>query len=161
MHLTPENHCSGYLLICRYVDETKTENSSTQTKVAIVQADGRDDLENDVNLGDEGDIWKQGGSKDELSDLGYPNTKSRRTGKSSGIRIYNFSTNGSTMTFSIEGIGPEAPTPSPNSSPTIGEGEGNEGEGNTNNGAGSGVKMPSSIFTITLSAVLYFFLEEG
>jgi hypothetical protein len=53
---------------------------------------------------DGGDIWKSGRSKSELSDTGYPNTKSRRNGQSSGIRIYDFSENDNAMSFSIKGV---------------------------------------------------------
>ena len=116
-------------IVIWYVDETKPMNDSTQTRVAIVQADGRDDLENDVNLGDADDLWVNGGAKAELNDSGYPNTKSRRTGASTGIRIYDFSSNGENMSFRVGGLGGEAPdqdtpaptiptTPAPSSTPS-------------------------------------------
>ena len=109
------NMWGGGGIVIWLIDESFNDVSASGARVSVVQADGRDDLENAVNMGDEGDIWKFGGSKDELSDEGYPNTKSK-TGQSSGIRIYDFSANGSTMSFRISGVGPalEA-TPSPTS----------------------------------------------
>jgi len=114
------NMWGGGGIVIWYVDETKSRNDSTQTRVAIVQADGRDDLEKDVNLGDVDDIWVSGGAKAELNDSGYPNTKSRRTGASTGVRIYDFSSNGETMSFKVGGLGgsPVSPvTPSPVTAP--------------------------------------------
>ena len=111
------NIWGGGGIVIWHVDETYDAITATEARVAIVQADGNDDLENKVNLGDEGDIWKLGGSKSELSDIGYPNTKSR-TGVTSGIRIYDFSENGNIMSFSIEGVGPAlAPAPVPTLAP--------------------------------------------
>ena len=108
-------------IVIWYVDETKPRNDSTQTRVAIIQADGRDDLENDVNLGDADDLWVSGGAKDELNNNGYPNTKSRRTGASTGIRIYDFSSNGENMSFRVGGLGAVTPSPTtsqPSAQPT-------------------------------------------
>jgi immune inhibitor A len=105
------NMWGGGGIVIWHIDETLDGITSTEAKVAIVQADGNDDLEGKVNLGDEGDIWKSGGSKSELSDTGNPNTKSRRNGQSSGIRLYDFSENGNVMSFSIEGVRPATPTP--------------------------------------------------
>jgi len=113
------NMWGGGGIVIWYVDETKLRNDSTQTRVAIIQADGRDDLENDVNLGDADDLWVSGGAKAELNDSGYPNTKSRRTGASTGIRIYDFSSNGENMSFRVGGLGGEiTDSPQPTARPT-------------------------------------------
>ena len=91
------------------IDETAVENDATQTRVKIVQADGREDLENMVNLGDADDIWVAG---KELDDTGFPNTRSRRTGQSTGLRIYDFTPLQTEMQFTIGLSTTPAPTPS-------------------------------------------------
>ena len=118
-------------IVIWYVDETKTLNDSTQTRVAIVQADGDSDLEKRINLGDATDLWVAGGAKTELTDSGNPNTKSRRTGASTGYTLFDFSPSAMTMQFTVNGIeatisprptpqteAPEPSTPVETASPT-------------------------------------------
>ena len=112
------NMWGGGGIVIWHVDENYNVVNKEEAVVSVVQADGKDDLENKVNLGDERDLWKDGGSKSELSDSGYPNTKSRRTGKPSGIRIYDFSGFGNIMEFSIGGVGPPLETDPPTKNPT-------------------------------------------
>jgi M6 family metalloprotease-like protein len=94
------------------IDETADRNDGTQTRVKVIQADGRDDLEEKENLGDADDLWITGR---ELEDTGYPNSRSRRTGQSTNLRIYDFSATQTEMEFSI-GLD-ESPTASPTSTP--------------------------------------------
>ena len=103
------------------IDEDASQNDGTQTRVKVVQADGREDLENKVNLGDADDIWIQGR---EISNSGFPNTKSRRTGQSTGLRIYDISASQTEMEFTIGGLRqdgggnpPETPVPVETPSP--------------------------------------------
>jgi M6 family metalloprotease-like protein len=100
-------------LVIWSIDESKDLNDSTQTRVAILQADGRRDMEKKVNLGDGDDLWKSGGSKSELSDSGNPNTKSRRNDQSTGLRIYDFSASQTEMEFTIGNLAPTPPVPTP------------------------------------------------
>jgi hypothetical protein len=73
--------------------------------VSVLQADGLYDIEKGVNLGDEGDFWKNG---DVLGPGGnFPNTDSIQGGvqKETGVKITIMSDPGFIMTFQVEGIG--------------------------------------------------------
>ncbi|MCD6392512.1 MAG: M6 family metalloprotease domain-containing protein [Planctomycetes bacterium] len=72
---------------------------SLHYKVALVQADGNFDLENDTNNGDAGDLWK---SPDSTVCGPYYNTLQTRwwDGSQSELAIHDVSPAGETMTFS-------------------------------------------------------------
>jgi M6 family metalloprotease-like protein len=76
-------------------------------KVALLQADGKYDLEQRVNNGDAGDYWVSGMTLGPGSTGQYPNTDSYQGGniQSTGITITDFSAAGDTMTFRVEGLG--------------------------------------------------------
>lgn len=86
-----------------------------QTRVRIVQADGNNDLENAVNLGDATDLWVDGM---EVNDQGEPNLKSVVNGNPSGLRIFEFSPAQTVAQFRIGGLLPESPTTAPQSEST-------------------------------------------
>jgi hypothetical protein len=66
-------------------------------KCALVQADGKNDLERNVNKGDAGDFF-QAGRNNQLSDSTIPNSK-WWDGTNSGLCIRDISASGSIMTF--------------------------------------------------------------
>jgi M6 family metalloprotease-like protein len=100
------------------IDENIEGNTENGLEVVVLQADGKFDLENNNNFGDEGDFFVTGR---ELPPTGAVSSKSRRTGASNGIRIYNFSPPGSKEGFfTVENLAPGAPTPAPVQTPTVG-----------------------------------------
>jgi M6 family metalloprotease-like protein len=99
------------------IDDNIVGNTENGQEVVVLQADGKFDLENFNNLGDEGDFWVTGR---ELKPTGAVSTKSRRTGASNGMRIYNFSPPGSEESFfTIENLAPALLTPAPVQTPTV------------------------------------------
>jgi hypothetical protein len=107
-------------------------------QIALLAPDGRYDLETGRNSGDSADFWREGmeigpGLVEPLATSAgtYPNTNSYQSGllAQTGIRIYDISASGDTMSFSVGGLGGEpatltpttsAPTDSPTSSaPTV------------------------------------------
>jgi M6 family metalloprotease-like protein len=98
------------------IDDNIVGNTENGQEVVVLQADGKFDLENFNNLGDEGDFWVTGR---ELKPTGAVSTKSRRTGASNGMRIYNFSPPGSEESFfTVENLAPALETPAPVQTPT-------------------------------------------
>lgn len=85
--------------------------------VALLQADGEQDLERGINNGDEGDLWHKDSeftvlgpsSSTRSNDEGYivPNTDSNRDGNItiSGIWIHNFTAAKEYMSFTVHGLG--------------------------------------------------------
>ena len=99
------------------IDENISGNTAAGQEVVVLQADGKFDLENLNNYGDEGDFWVAGR---ELPPTGAVSTQSRRTGASNGIRIYDFSPPGSNEGFfTIENLAPALLTPAPVQIPTV------------------------------------------
>jgi M6 family metalloprotease-like protein len=97
------------------IDDHISGNTGKEQQVVMMQADGKCDLENNVNFGDEGDFFVAGRI---LGPSGAVSTKSRRTGALTGMKISNFSPpNTAQGTFTIEGLAVESPTPSPTSAP--------------------------------------------
>ena len=80
------------------------ESDSRQSSAA----DGKFLLEEGKDQGDEGDLWHAGSVLKELKpgQDAFPNTDSYRDGEvnPTGIRVYDFSDNGITMTFKVEGV---------------------------------------------------------
>jgi M6 family metalloprotease-like protein len=98
--------------------------------VALLQADGLYELEQNINGGDSGDMYNStdqvlgpGNGEAVAKDANYPNTDSYAYGEISvtGISIKNFQyTEGTTMTFEVTGLGPSQgppPTNPPDTSP--------------------------------------------
>jgi M6 family metalloprotease-like protein len=100
--------------------------------VALLQADGLYELEQNINGGDSGDLYSSpdqvlgpGNGETEAKDANYPNTDAYAYGTITvtGITIKNFQymDDGKTMTFEVTGVGPAqdpAPTNPPETSPT-------------------------------------------
>jgi M6 family metalloprotease-like protein len=85
-----------------HVDEDGNNDHEQMTpaehyKCALVQADGKNDLERNVNKGDAGDFF-QAGRNNQLSDSTIPNSK-WWDGTNSGLCIRDISASGSIMTF--------------------------------------------------------------
>merc|ERR1719329_1080373 len=85
-------------------------------RVAVLQKDGKYDMEKNSNRGDSGDVWHSSisGIGPSTSSSGpYPNTDSYQGGniEVTSIRIYDISESGPTMTFKVE-------IPSPSADPT-------------------------------------------
>jgi M6 family metalloprotease-like protein len=86
-----------------HVDELGSNNNeqrlpSLHYECAVVQADGRNDLENGVNNGNGTDLFQKG-ENDRFSDTTLPNSK-WWDGTASGLDIRDISVAGATMTFS-------------------------------------------------------------
>ena len=99
--------------------------------VALLSPDGRYDMETGSNWGDYSDFWANGtalepGPARQVAvaseyDM-YPNTDSYSQGiiKKTGIRLFDFSVIGETMSFQVEIPGSALPpSPSPTKSPTL------------------------------------------
>jgi len=71
--------------------------------VAVVQADGRFDLEMDENRGDSTDVFHANGTSELLNGLGYPSTNSYLKGnyEDAGIQILDISYSDNLMTFEV------------------------------------------------------------
>jgi M6 family metalloprotease-like protein len=76
-------------------------------RCAILQADGKYDLEQGMNNGDAGDYWTQGMTLGPGNGQTYPNTDSYQNGNvvSTGITITDISASGASMTFRVSGLG--------------------------------------------------------
>ncbi len=94
-----------------YQDMTATKHYIT----SIEQADGKFDLERNVNTGDTGDFF-YAGFKDKFNDITTPNSK-WWNGTSSGFNISSISDKGDIMTFVISSTS-NAVSPIPTSTPT-------------------------------------------
>ncbi|MFK7850480.1 MAG: M6 family metalloprotease domain-containing protein [Akkermansiaceae bacterium] len=81
-------------------------------KVALLQADGRYDLERGSGRGDSTDVY-HAGYVNQIGPDTVPNTDSYQGGNIvvTNNRIFNISAAGSTMTFSFEVVGASEPTP--------------------------------------------------
>jgi M6 family metalloprotease-like protein len=82
-------------------------NNGNHYRCAVLQADGKYDLEQGMNNGDAGDYWVQGMTLGPGYGQTYPNTDSYQNGniQSTGITITDISASGSTMTFRVSGLG--------------------------------------------------------
>ena len=83
------------------VDETGNNSNEDMTaashyECSLIQADGRNDLERELNNGDVGDLFDQSGT---FSDTTQPNSK-WWDGSSSGLKISQVTAPGPTITFS-------------------------------------------------------------
>lgn len=90
-------------------DESVDDTAGT-TRVRVVQADGRYDLENAVNLADADDLWIEGL---QLGDDGEPNIKSVVNGNPSGLLLSEFSPSQEIARFRVSGLVAAPPTPFP------------------------------------------------
>jgi M6 family metalloprotease-like protein len=134
----PEGYDSGLPgagLLIYHVDENMAQQNRTgfpgqsgwpgngnHYRCALLQADGKYDLEQEVNNGDAGDYWVQGMTLGPGNGQTYPNTDSYQNGniQSTGITITDISAAGSTMTFRVSGLGgsgTSAPVPAPTEPP--------------------------------------------
>jgi hypothetical protein len=104
----------GAGLLIWHIDESKTTNQqeceggppcSNHYKVALVQADGLWDLENDRDRGDAGDPFPGSTNKTSFDGCTSPNSK-LYNGNASGVSITNISASASTMTATLSISGP-------------------------------------------------------
>ncbi len=88
-------------LLIYHVDETQGGNQDEwHPLVGIEQADGRNDLQNDVNSGDGGDVWSSQ-TASTFDDLSIPNTRDY-SGSPTGTAVWNISPPGHSMTASFD-----------------------------------------------------------
>ena len=85
-----------------HVDELASNNNEDMTptslyECALIQADRRNDLEHNINNGDQTDLFKAG-QNDRLSDTTNPNSK-WWDGSASGMELKNIGVAGSAVTF--------------------------------------------------------------
>lgn len=121
-------------------------------RVALVQADGKYDLENSVNTADVGDYWANSmtlgpGNNGQV----YPNTDSYQSGAivPTGITISEFSAPGDSMTFRVTGLGGEA---SPTTSPPVAAPTEASGSGTTVAPTATTVSPTTSAPTMTVGS---------
>ncbi len=90
---------SGLLIF--HVDESVGGNTNeNHPLLAVMQADGRLDLQNNVNQGDGGDVWSTL-SQTEFSDLSVPNTR-KYNGNKTRTSVWNISAPDSIMTANLD-----------------------------------------------------------
>lgn len=111
----------GEGLLIWHIDKKGNNNYQHMTAekhyiTSIEQADGRFDLERNVNNGDAGDLF-YAGYKDKFNDVTIPNSK-WWNGTSSGFNISNISAIGDVMTFVISST-PDEVSPRPTFTPTV------------------------------------------
>jgi len=112
-----------------YPEQDGWPENGNHYAVALLQADGYYDLENNLNTGDYADFFHADNVNElvpckKKSDCQYPNTDSYQDGiiTRSNAHITNVSASGNTMTFDYkveEAIQTESPTFSPTYSPTL------------------------------------------
>lgn len=91
----------GSGLLIYHVDESQGGNQDEwHPLVGIEQADGRTDLQNDVNSGDGTDVWSDGIAS-EFDDLSVPNTRTY-SGSPTGTAVWGISSPGEVMTASFD-----------------------------------------------------------
>jgi M6 family metalloprotease-like protein len=91
----------GHGLEILHVDESAFNDTDINRRIAkILQADGRNDLNNGSNYGDEGDLFPGSADKTMIGPLTTPATKSYFLGKS-GVTISNISEAGDTISFDV------------------------------------------------------------
>jgi M6 family metalloprotease-like protein len=98
---------------------TQGDNTYTGSNnyVSVEQADGRNDMENNVNGGDANDTFRAG-YKTDFNDTTSPNAR-YYTGVNSGLRISNVSAVGTTMTFMVGSGTVSTPTPVRTATPVV------------------------------------------
>lgn len=88
-------------LLIYHIDETQGGNQDEwHPLVGIEQADGRTDLQNDVNSGDGGDVWSNE-TASTFDDLSIPNTRAYG-GSPTGTAVWDVSAPGGTMTAGFD-----------------------------------------------------------
>ncbi len=91
----------GSGLLIYHIDESQWGNSDeTHYLVAIEQADGKFDLENDLNSGDGGDVWSTL-TKTEFSNLTIPNTN-KYNGSPTNTVVWNITAPDSLMYANLD-----------------------------------------------------------
>jgi immune inhibitor A len=92
----------GYGLAVWHIDERRSNNDNPLAYlVALVQADGKKDLELLKNSGDGGDLFPGEQSIAALNDNTTPSTRSN-TGSPSGVALTNIAMSGGIVTFQAE-----------------------------------------------------------
>lgn len=106
---------TGSGLAIWHVDELKPANddpgfpgqsgwpsNNKHYKVALLQADGKYDLERGINRGDAGDLYRKG-FKDHIDETTVPSSDKYQFGTvgHTGVNIHDISASGSTMTFQL------------------------------------------------------------
>lgn len=93
------------------MEETRTgffPENSYHYQVALLAADGNYDLEVGKNQGDDGDLWSASSNRTVLTPGPnvFPNSDTYQGGfiEPTGIKIFNLSTSGEKMTFSVDGV---------------------------------------------------------
>jgi M6 family metalloprotease-like protein/MYXO-CTERM domain-containing protein len=126
------------LLVWHFDDSINGNDPPEPLQLAVVQAGGGRQL-GDTTWpspgSDAADLFAKGG-KQEVGPQTQPNTK-WNDGSESGLRIYDISTPGPTMEFSV-GTGPLPPGGTAGSAGNAGTGGANPGQGGTNSGGAAG-----------------------
>ena len=89
------------LVIYHADDEVPNNDDQTHYKVAVEQADGLFDLENNVNSGDAGDPWPGTSDNRDLDSTSTPNSRDY-TGSDTQVGVLNISNSGMNMTADIQ-----------------------------------------------------------
>jgi immune inhibitor A len=92
----------GSGLLIWHVDENQTSNrDENHYWVALMQADGKRDMENNANRGDAGDCWPGSTSNSNFTNTSTPNSKSY-VGQATCVAVTGISAPGATMSANLQ-----------------------------------------------------------
>jgi len=96
-----DDYLKGEGMLIYHVDENQTNNQEKiHKKVDLEESDGRDDLDNKFNWGDDGDPYPGSSNNIIFSNYSYPNSKSYDF-ISSNYKIINISEDGENISFLV------------------------------------------------------------
>ncbi|NQU86367.1 MAG: M6 family metalloprotease domain-containing protein [Mariniphaga sp.] len=99
-----------------HVNTNRPDNDNESNKlVDLEEADGDDDLDNNSNRGDSGDVYPGSSNNTTFNDITYPNSKTY-TSQSTGIEISGIELSGSTVNFTLGNVADPQPNLTFNSS---------------------------------------------
>jgi immune inhibitor A len=99
---------AGGLLIWHIDEAQQTNTDEHHYKVALMQADGKRDLEKNVNRGDAGDVYPGSSHKTTFDAGSNPNSRSYASADS-GVAVTEISASGPTMRVKVQVVGLAAP----------------------------------------------------
>ncbi|VAW21937.1 hypothetical protein MNBD_BACTEROID01-1911 [hydrothermal vent metagenome] len=96
-----DSYLPGSGLAIFHINTSQAGNTDENNKLSdLEEADGKDDLDNEVNRGDAGDIFPGSSNNTAFNDFTYPGAQTYNLSKS-GVSIKNIDLNGQVIHFSI------------------------------------------------------------